>query len=330
MARRLSNFVNLEDYLGLNKGSGEDMGNVVGGYARDQASNAGVSIAGAQRDFNTAAQGGTVSGPDANAYNRNSNLYTGDQARAQGTKGYSGPSSLSDVNAGLYGQVADAVSKLKGAQGASADVTGQAYGGRVAGGAGGGALDSFLMGQTASSSALSGLKDIDLMGSLGAAEKATGARVEQAKDQSTANAAKWSSLAPMLDEEAKRQAVAAAQGDIAHKQQIFDIAYQQESQYGRGNSVGRAGLQGSGHYVDPRDLAAMGKPQPDGTFLTLEEYDKLHPANESTGAADWDPNASGGDKGVNWDFGNRGAPMPGSEERDRQFKRDKKKASDPY
>lgn len=163
MAKRPSSWVNLQDYLGLNQEQGAEMGSRLASDVGAQASKAGTQITYADIADQYA------SGAGASA------------------SGYSGPNSLSDINAGLYGQVRDAASRVKNAQDPNmmGSEIASAYGGQAAGGAGGSALDAFLTGQT-SSAALTGLQDSygGLMNSLGIAENAAGGRADAGRAKS--------------------------------------------------------------------------------------------------------------------------------------------------
>lgn len=275
MAKRLSSFVNLQDYLDLNREKGAEMGANVVDLVGGQAGKAGGAINSAQRRFNVGAEAGTLGGPDANAWNQGSNMYTADQAAKKSAEGYTGPKSLSDVDENLYGQVADAVGKVKAAQSQDerGGVIAEAYKGQSASGAGGSALDSFLTGAT-SSAELSGLgtKYGGLMDTLGIAEGKAQDTAAGAEKKSAANAAQWAKLQPQLEEEARRQLEAKIAGDRAHAQQLYDIDEQQAEQYGGGTSWGGHET----HAIDPREQAAM-----EGR---LSEYDRAHPSQEYTGA----------------------------------------------
>lgn len=307
MPTRPSNWVNLQDYLDLNRESGEEMGGRVVANVGQQASGAGQAVDSAGKLFDLRSMQGTLMGPSGSG-EENGHRYTADDARAKAEQGYSGPNSLADVNEKLYGQVADAVSKVKAAQDPNqqAGVIREAYGNQVASGTGGSMLDTFLMGQT-SGAALSGLGDQygGLMDTLGLAEKKAGDTAKKNTATSKASASAWGAMVPGLEEEALRQMEAKAAGERAMAELQFQIDYQQEQQYGHGNSYGRGGVTDSAHQIDPRELAYM---QGNGA-----EYDAAHPAQPWDYAADWGGNLpqNGGD----WPNADRGRPKPYGAER---------------
>lgn len=307
MAYRPSSWVNLQTLLDLNRGAGEEMGNRVVQNVGEQANKAQRGISSATNRFDAASDAGTLGGPDANAWNQSSNMYTADYARERSGQGYGGPGSLSDVDDKLYGQVADAVSKVKAAQDPtlSGGVISEAYNGQVGSGAGGRALDAFLMGST-SSAQLSGLGDTygGLMDTLGAAEKSANERAAANTAKSKANAAQWAKLAPHLEEEALRQLEAKAAGERADQQRMWEIAKQQEQQYGR------AGGSHEVHAIDPRLLAYQ-----EGRG---EEYDREHPVQPWEGQADY---------GNYNEFSSFGEPLPYGNARKQKYEQQRRQAS---
>lgn len=307
MAYRPSSWVNLQTLLDLNRGSGEEMGSRVVENVGEQANKASRGISSARTRFDTASDAGVLGGPDANAWNQSSNMYTADYARDRAGQGYSGPGSLSDVDDKLYGQVADAVSQVKAAQdpSLSGGAISAAYKGQVGSGAGGRALDSFLMGST-SSAALSGLGDSygGLMDTLGLAEKSATERAAKGTATSKTNAAQWGKLAPHLEEEALRQLEARAAGDRAQKERMWEIDRQQQQQYG---------LTGGPHLIhaeDPRLRAAK-----EGR---LSEYDRDHPQQPWEGQADY---------GNRNEFSAFGEPVPYGDERKQRYEAMRRQAS---
>jgi hypothetical protein len=216
MAKRPSSWVNFQDYLGLNQDQGAEMGQRLVADVGAQASKAGQEMTSAEREYGYRVGAGTLGGPDDNAFvnGKNSNLYGDGEAAAKAEGGYTGPQSLDDLNPDLYGDVKDAVSRVKNAQDPNMIGTelAKAYGGQAAGGAGGSALDAFLTGQT-SSAELSGLNDSygGLMDSLGIAEKDAGAQADAATTKSQAAAQRWADLA------AGKTEGAAASGDAPFK-----------------------------------------------------------------------------------------------------------------
>lgn len=203
MAKRPSSWVNLQDYLDLNQEAGAEMGQRLVGDVGAQAAKAGGAITSAETEFGYKSRAGTLGDPDdaARVHGANANLYSPEEAQAMAMGGYSGPNSLGDLNPDLFGQVQDAVSRVKAAQDPAlmGNELAKAYGGQAASGAGGNALDAFLTGQT-SAAALSGLNDSygGLMESLGIAEKGAMEKAAKATERSNEAANKWSELVPIL------------------------------------------------------------------------------------------------------------------------------------
>lgn len=280
--RRNSDWVNLQDYLGLNQEQGEEMGNRVYNDVEAGAQQAGRAIGNASTKFQYGADTGTLRGPDENAFNQSSNVYTSGQAGQKAQAGYSGPQSLADVDANLGTTVGDAVQRVQNAQtqGGIGQELQKSYGDKAATGTGGSALDSFLTGAT-SSARLSGLQTSygGMMGTLDATDADAAKRAAAATAKSKVAASRWADLTPVLKENEAKAAEATAAGDRAMQKLLYDIDQQQEMQYGRGtNFTDHRSLQDSVHAEDPRLRAYK-----EGWG---EKYDKEHPPDSSTGKQD--------------------------------------------
>lgn len=329
MARR-SSWVNLQDMLGLNASAGEEMGQRVTDDIAGQAQLAGRDLGRAEDDFNRQSDFGVLGGPDEDAFARaergdTGNYHTEAEARAKSTQGYSGPKHISDVNAGLSGQVADAVARVRNAQtstGLNQELS-KSFGAQAASGTGGGALDTFLTGRS-SSAALSGLSDNygGLMDKLGLAEEAAARRVQKGEEASAASAKRWGELTPVLEKQAVDALAAQKAFDRAHEQQLWDISYQQERQHGRGNNRREAGevhtmdeytwLNRQGRYAEAEALRKKGE----------EEgwWDKA----AYRGATKPDGSPWG-----DWDMADRGAPQPVGASRDEQYEQQRRRSATP-
>lgn len=276
MARRPSSWVNLQDYLGLNADQGQEMGNRVASNIQDDARAAGNKISSDQRKFGYASQGSEVGGPDEQAFgNASANLYSSGQAQANAQRGYAGPQTLDDMDAGLSGQVSDAVARIQGAQGVGQSAGNElrkTYGGQAATGTGGSALDSFLMGST-SGDTFGALNSNygDLQTKLGLANTQAGSQADAARARSTAAASRWGELAPVLEGYEKQKVDAAAAGERAFKQQRYDSASQQAWQ--AGHAPRGSHLTGT---PTAREQAAMGYPP----YYNVTNYDKAHPGEK--------------------------------------------------
>lgn len=197
MAKRPSSWVNLQDYLGLNQEAGQEMGQRLVGDVGADAQQAGSDIRSAQRKFGQQSRDGTLHGPlDLSGTNLS---YSVEDAQRLAGGGYQGPESLGEVNGDLYGQVKDAVSRVKNAQDSSmrGGELAKVYGGQAGSGPGGSGLDSFLTGQT-SAAELSGLGDAwgGLQSTLDIADQGAMKQADAATDASNAAAKQWSEAGP--------------------------------------------------------------------------------------------------------------------------------------
>lgn len=190
-----SNWINLQDYLGLNKEAGAAMGQKVAGDVGAAAGKATQQLAGAQDKFATQRAAGSN---EFNPYDAQWSSAT--DAKAKSEKGpYSGPKDVNDTDPTLAGNVSDAVARVNstktaaGQQQALSNAYGPAGG---PSGTGGGALDSFLL-STGGGSAMADLQKQygDLGDKYSAATQQSAAQAGQSATDSAANAQKWGAVA---------------------------------------------------------------------------------------------------------------------------------------
>jgi hypothetical protein len=204
MPRRPSAFVNLQDYLALNREAGGAMGQRVAGSVQGQVNEADAALKKAQGTFGQKASEGANPFTAAGA--------TAESAKKAAGQTYKGPSSLEDVDPNLGSKVRDAVqrtSALKTPAGAFGELK-KTYGAGQYAGGGMGALDTFLMQDSPEgSAALSGVTGGDLgekyVGALEASQK----QGLDARKAAGVNAGKWKELAKKLrGEEIRREKAA--------------------------------------------------------------------------------------------------------------------------
>ncbi len=200
MPGRPSSWVNLQDYLQLNGQQGQDMGTKVLGEVGGKLDKAKQQVSNDQTDFSDAVQGGEVQGPIADWGNMsNPGNPTLDTAKQNAGKTYGGPTSLEGFDPTLAGNVNDAAAKAKQAadQSTRGSVIQETYGAQGASGAGGSALDNFLVSQSPAGSELDklGPQQKALLDSLGLSEKNADDTAKAGAAQSDANAKKWGDFA---------------------------------------------------------------------------------------------------------------------------------------
>ncbi len=227
-----SNWVNLQDYLGLNEETGQQMAGKVSSQVGKQAGDA-------TNELNTAVdQFGKKSTAGTNAYDANAGGSSADAAAKAG-QGYSGPNSLSDVDANLETNIKSAANRVNAANTQEGQVSelGKAYGGMSSSTQGGGGLDSFLL-SGAGGGISGGGAMADLTAQYGDLAKtgydANHASIEQgqkAADATAANQKLWSGQAATKQtEEDKHAAALKSFHDDAEMNAKFEQAMQHNTE----------------------------------------------------------------------------------------------------
>jgi len=204
-ARKPSSWVNFQDFLGVNRDSGQAMAQRVSGNVGEKAQGArdalGSAASDVQRATSRAGQGPVQASSSADA------------AIGAQKATYSGPESLDAANTGLAAQIADAQSRVAraGTAGGQAQLLGETYGkSRGPATVGGGALDSALL------SGVGGVQGLQTQfGKLGdeyaTAQKTAAGQVAGGRAAAKAQQTQWDALRQKLAGEE------AARGDAAQQ-----------------------------------------------------------------------------------------------------------------
>jgi hypothetical protein len=289
MAKRPSSWVNLQDYLDLNRDAGAAMGQQLVGDVSNTARKAGEAITSAETQFGYSAAAGVNGAPDdaARVHGKNANLYSPEEAQARAMGGYTGPESLGDISPDLYGQVQDAVARVKAAQDPAmmGGQLAQAYGGQAGSGAGGQGLDAFLTGAT-SAAELSGLNTSygGLMDTLGIGEKDAHAMAGKYEQQSDANAQKWANLVPILKGDGTAATDASKPGQW--RPNGYDSYHQFMDKGGLGQ-VHEAAMYASPADWATRGLGELGYDGENASQLYVKMFGGGVSGNQQGGTGDW-------------------------------------------
>lgn len=159
--QRPSSWVNLQDYLDLNKDQAAEMGNKLNASLREKGAGARQQIGKASNAFQSQADAAAFADPNAKnpsgfGYNTMA-APTAAQARTLAATEYKGPRQLSDVDPNVSAAVGDAMARLNAAKTTSGAATlmqdaaksPSSYYGATAGG-----LDALLAGQGAANASL--------------------------------------------------------------------------------------------------------------------------------------------------------------------------------
>jgi hypothetical protein len=205
----MSDWVNLQRYLELNSDQGADMGQRVYGDVSDKAQKATNQLNRDANSYSNEVQRGIVGGPKGGAGD-----YTEDQAAANASKSYGGPTSLDSYDPTLAGNVNKASQEVQAAADPNqrGSVIQETFGAQGASGVGGSALDNFLVGASPAGEQLAGLgkQYQNMLQSLGLAETDAYAKSQLGMAQSTANADKWAKTATEIAANKKKAADEAA------------------------------------------------------------------------------------------------------------------------
>ncbi len=271
-----SNWVNLQDYLGVNEEKSQEMQQKVAGQVGDQAQAATDELGAAQNTFNAKAQAGANAAPT-------------DQSKTDPKQAYSGPNNLGDVDPNLEKNVKDANDRINASKtynGQQAEV-GQAYGAKSTGSG----LDSFLLsgagasGGDAMQSLYSQYGDLAQTGM-----DANNASIETgrlAKRDATRNASNRGFEASQRQSEADSHAAA---DKSFHDDKQLDADFEKAMQTNAGDHI-RSGLQGASIIHRAYRGISAGKNDP-ATGLAS----KMHGGDSSggTGRSASDPNGGNG------------------------------------
>jgi hypothetical protein len=200
MPARISDWVNLQDYLGLNSDQAADMGQRVYDDVSGKAQKAKTELGNDEQQFGDAVNKGTLQGPAGDT-----SQYSQQQATTNAQTGYAGPTSLASYDTSLEGDVNKASQSVTAASDPNqlGSVIRETYGSQSASGPGGSALDAFLVGES-SGDKLSGLgsKYGSLMSDLGVAEGHAYDQAQAGAKTNATNQQAWNDLAGKKQEAA--------------------------------------------------------------------------------------------------------------------------------
>lgn len=224
---RPSSWVNLQDYLGINQQQSDEMGNRLNQSLRNKAQTAQQQIGAATTKFQSQANAGALSDPNARSVNGQTYgsmaAPTSAQAAQLAAHEYSGPKQLSDVDANVSASVADAVARLNASKtnAGAAQLMREEYKTSASPyyGAGASGFDAFLAGAGSGGESLAATQSKfgGLENELGVAQTEAGKFGDAALARNNAARSVYSSMAGSLKEQ--EDAYAAEQ---AHKKALAD------------------------------------------------------------------------------------------------------------